>query len=110
MSTDTEDPETEDSTDGDDHARSEIRIPGVEVTDEGRVTIPSRIRDRHDIVEEDVVDAFLEREDAEDVTALDLIVDSSGRVRIPSRKRDIYDIEADEVIDVTIRTTGISAE
>ena len=110
MSSDTDEPDTEDRNASDFDGATRIRIPGLELTDEHRITIPARFRDRFDITEDDVVDVFLEREEGGDVTALDLSVDSSGRVRIPSRKRDIYDIEPHEIVDVTVRKTGMRAE
>lgn len=79
-------------------------VAGVEVHDSGRVTIPSRFRDRYSIVEGDILDVRV-RAEAVTFWALDLPVDASGRIRIPSRKREIYDLSDEEIIDVDVMVT-----
>lgn len=84
-----------------------FQAAGLEVHDDGRVTIPSRFRDRHDIEEDDVLDL---RVDAGGVTfwALDIPLDGSGRVTIPHHKRNLYEVEDGSIIDLDVMVTGLS--
>lgn len=86
-----------------------FRVSGVEVSDRGRVRIPSRFRERHGIEEDDIIDLRVLTADHQFWT-LDLVTDDRGRVRIPSRKRDIYDIEDGEVVAIDVIPQGVAVE
>lgn len=90
---------------GSDH--DSVYAEAVRVHDAGRVTIPSRHRDRLDIEQHDIIDLLVYAgEDA--FSATDLPVDASGRVRIPGRKRDLYGIEDDDRVDIEVAATDMT--
>jgi bifunctional DNA-binding transcriptional regulator/antitoxin component of YhaV-PrlF toxin-antitoxin module len=81
-------------------------VEAVEVYDGGRLTIPSRLRDRYGVGDDDVVDVQVLREDQPTIVALDLVVDADGRIRVPERKRQLYGLDDGDVVDINVRTTG----
>lgn len=84
-------------------------VPGIEVVDRGRITIPARFRDRFDIEEGDLLDVYVEADSAS-FWSLHHDVDGSGRIRLPVRERRLYNVEDGDVVDIQVTVTGLSVE
>jgi bifunctional DNA-binding transcriptional regulator/antitoxin component of YhaV-PrlF toxin-antitoxin module len=97
---------TDENRDPDDEA---FGVPDLRVHDNGRIIIPARFRDRHDIEEDDVVDLRITAEGVQ-FWALDLIVQRSGRITIPSRKRSLYGVGDGDIIDIDVLLTEMAAD
>lgn len=89
--------------------RPTFNVTGLEIVDNGRITIPSRFRDRYDLEEDDVIDLRITTEGVR-FWCLDLVVDGSGRIRIPQRKRELYDVEDGDFVDLDVMLTDMTHE
>jgi len=86
---------------------SSFTVPMAKVVDGGRITIPSKYRNEHNISENDIVDIRVTT--ADDVfIATDVPVDSQGRVRILQTKRDLYDVRAGDLVELDVSTTDMT--
>lgn len=88
----------------------DFRAEDIEVHDGGRLTIPRKNRDAHDIAHKDVVDVLVLTADGDQVEVPDAVVDAHKCVRIPHRQREIYGITDGERVTMLVRTTGFRVE
>jgi bifunctional DNA-binding transcriptional regulator/antitoxin component of YhaV-PrlF toxin-antitoxin module len=95
--------------DGDDeHGTAEplrgetFRVNGLQVSDEGRITIPKTRRDRYNISYQDYVHCRIRTHDdtPREFQSYDQRIDSHGKITIPARQRRRYDIEDGDGLDV----------
>lgn len=88
---------------------NELLLPGLGVTDNGRVTIPARARDRVGLAEHDLLDLLVWYED-DYFVCREVVARSEGRVRIPSRRRRLHGIEDGDTVDVIVQLRGETAD
>ena len=94
---------TDDELDG----MTTFEVNGVEVRDGGRVRVPHRFRDRHEIGEEDIIHLHVSGPQAAFWT-LHMRHDGRGSYTIPARKRDLFGIEDGDYVDLRVSVTGDS--
>jgi AbrB family looped-hinge helix DNA binding protein len=86
-----------------------LLLPDLNVTDNGRVTVPARARERVGLSEHDLLDITVWH--GEDYfECREVIMRSDGRVRIPSRRRKLHDIEDGDTVDVIVGLRGETAD
>lgn len=102
---------TDDDTDDEpvvpDEETYSLFAEAVAVTSKGKITIPSRLRDRYGIDPDDVVDIVVDTGEVS-FGATDIVVQSDGRIRIPERKRTLYGIEDGDTLDIEVHLTGLT--
>lgn len=86
---------------------SDFLISNTEIKDSGRVTIPSRQRERYGVCVGDYVHMVVRKGD-DTFPVFDAPLDSHYRVTIPKEKRELHGISVGDRVDVRVKTDTVN--